>query len=209
MSTLRLRSKTRVLTVQFIFVLLVLTVQGFAQTPRSLRDELKHMTTETGMSVAMFDHGKFATAPMVSSNKDWTRVEIPGAIGHSWSYEGVLSPDGTLAAFPYWEVDPCPSWKNCDVEANRHYFLAVAHTDGSGVRKYPGIVLPSEMCWTRDNSKVAMVAHLENAPQTQLVVLDLDSGKADRIADGTKVAVTPQCWLPDGKQLVYFAGEKD
>ena len=43
---------------------LVLTVQGFAQTstpakvPGSPRDELKHMLTETGMSVAMFDHGK-------------------------------------------------------------------------------------------------------------------------------------------------------
>ncbi|HWS17186.1 MAG TPA: hypothetical protein VN223_04190 [Candidatus Elarobacter sp.] len=95
MSTLRLHGKTRVLTVQFMFVLLVLTVQGFAQTPtlvkapRSLRDELTHTPAETGM--------------------------------HSWSYEGMLSPDGTLAAFPYWEVDPCPSWKKCDVEADRQY----------------------------------------------------------------------------------------
>jgi hypothetical protein len=215
MSTLRFRSKIRVLTVQFIFVLLVLTVEGFAQTlslvkaPGSLRDELTHMSAETGISVAMFDHGKLTTSLMGSPKNGWNDVEIPGAIGHSWSYEGMLSPDGTLAAFPYWEVAPCPSWKNCDVEASRHYFLAVAHTDGSGVRKYPGIVLPSEMCWTRDNSKVAMVAHLENSPQPQLVVLDLDTGKADRVADGKKVAVTPQCWSPDGKQLVYFDGEKD
>jgi hypothetical protein len=215
MSTLRFRSKIRVLTVQFIFVLLVLTVEGFAQTlslvkaPGSLRDELTHISAETGISVAMFDHGKLTTSLMGSPKNGWNDVEIPGAIGHSWSYEGMLSPDGTLAAFPYWEVAPCPSWKNCDVEASRHYFLAVAHSDGSGVRKYPGIVLPSEMCWTRDNSKVAMVAHLENSPQPQLVVLDLHTGKADRVADGKKVAVTPQCWSPDGKQLVYFDGEKD
>ncbi len=215
MSTLRLRGRCRVLTMQITFMLLVLTIRPFAQTsthvrrPHSLRYDLTHMPAETGMSVAMFDDGKLATAPMGSSKNDWNDVDIPGAIGHSWSYEGMLSPDGTLAAFPYWEVDPCPSVKNCDVEANRHYFLAVAHTDGSGVRKYPGIVLPSEMCWTRDNSKVAMVAHLENDLQPQLVVFELDSGKADRVTDGKKVAVTPQCWSPDGKQLVYFAGEKD
>jgi len=214
MSTLRLSSKTLVPAVH-IFALLVLTVQGFAQTPtlvkapRSLRDELTHMPAETGMSVAMFDHGKLTTAPMGSPGNDWKGVEIPGAIGHSWSYEGMLSPDGTLAAFPYWEADPCPSWKNCDVEADRHYFLAIANTDGSGVRKYPGLVLPSEMCWTRDNSRVAMVARLQNDAQPQLVVLDPDSGKAYRVADGTRVAVTPQCWSPEGKQLVYFAGEKD
>ena len=65
-----------------------------------------------------------------------------------------------------------------------------------------------EMCWTRDNSKLAMVAQLENTPQRQLVVLHLDSDKVDRVADGDTVAVTPQCWSPDGKQLVYFAGKK-
>src|SRR5258708_11009523 len=129
MSTLRLRGRCRVLTMQITFMLLVLTIQPFAQTsthvrtPHSLRYDLTHMPAETGMSVAMFDDGKLATAPMGSSKNDWNDVDIPGAIGHSWSYEGMLSPDGTLAAFPYWEVDPCPSVKNCDVEANRHYFL--------------------------------------------------------------------------------------
>jgi Tol biopolymer transport system component len=74
---------------------------------------------------------------------------------------------------------------------------------------YPQFVLPSEMCWTRDNSKLAMVAQAENNPHKQLLVLRLDSGEADRVADGETAAVTPQCWSPDGKQLVYFAGEKD
>ena len=91
---------------------------------RSLREELKHLPAETGLSVAMFDHGKLSTAPKDFPIDDWTDVGIPGAVGHSWSYEGMLSPDGTLAAFPYWEVDPCPSVGNCDVEADRHYFLA-------------------------------------------------------------------------------------
>jgi Tol biopolymer transport system component len=65
------------------------------------------------------------------------------------------------------------------------------------------------MCWARDNSKLAMVAKLESDPQRQLVVLHLDTGKTDRVADGKTVAVTPQCWSPDGTQLVYFAGEKE
>src|SRR5262249_32265504 len=151
MPILSLPSKTCFLCFQFIVVLFVLNTKGFAQTPHSLRDELKHMSLDRGISVAMFDHGKLSTAPIRYPKDDWNELEIPGAMGHSWSYEGLLSPDGTLAAFPYWEVDPCPSWKNCDVKADRHYFLAVAHTDGSGVRKYPQIVLPSEMCWTHDN----------------------------------------------------------
>lgn len=207
-------SKTRILTLQFIFVLLILNVQGFAQTlslvkePRGLRDELAHMPAETAISIALFDHGKLLTTTG-SPKEGWNSVEIPGAIGHSWSYEGLISPDGTLAAFPYWEVDPCTSSKNCDLEADQHYFLAVAHTDGRGARKYPGIVQPSQMCWTRDNSKIAMVARLEGIPQRQLVVLDLESGKADHVADGKNVVVTPQCWSPDGKKLVYFIGEKN
>jgi hypothetical protein len=71
MSTLRLPSKT-FHAVHFMFVLLVLTVQGFPQTPTrvkasgSLRDELTHIPAETGMSVAIFDHGKLTTAPMGS-----------------------------------------------------------------------------------------------------------------------------------------------
>ena|ERR1035437_12093 len=176
---------------------------------RSLRDELKQMPAKSGLSVAIFDHGKLNTRPMGSSIEGLGDVEISGAVGHSWSDEGMLSPDGTLAAFPYWEVNPCPSWKTCDVEASRHFFLAIVPVNGSGVRKYPQIVLPSKMCWTRDNSKLAMVAQSDRNPQQQLVVLHLDTGRVDRVADGKTVAVTPQCWSPDGKQLVYFAGEKD
>jgi len=155
------------------------------------------------MSVAMFDHGKLVRF----AKKEQDEQNIPGAIGHSWSYEGMLSPDGTLAAFPYWDVDPCPSLKTCDGGASGRFYLAVAHTDGSGVRKFPEVVLPSEMCWARDSSKLAMVARLDKTQY--LIVLNLDSGKVDRIADGEKVAVTPQCWSPDGNQLVYFAGDGD
>lgn len=209
MFTLPLFNQTRFVKMQLIFMLLVLAGPSFAQTLRSLRDELKHLPTERNMSVGMFDHGKLSTAPMGFPKHDWNGVEIPGAMGHSRSYEGMLSPDGALAAFPYSEAAPCPSRGNCDVEADRHHFLAIAHTDGSGLHKYPQIVLPSEMCWRRDNSKLAMLAHLENDPEPHLVVLDLNSGRADRVADGKNVAVTPQCWSADGKHLVYFAGEKD
>src|ERR1035438_10193976 len=85
----------------------------------NLRDELKQMQAESGLAVAMFDHGKLSTAQLGSSIDGWEDVEISGAVGHSWSYEGMLSPNGTLAAFPYWEVNPCPSWKTCDIEADR------------------------------------------------------------------------------------------
>jgi hypothetical protein len=172
---------------------------------RSLRDELKQTTAQSGLSLAEFNRGKLIRWGLPNGRED---TEIPFAIGHSWSNEGMLSPDGTLAAFPYWDVDPCPSWKSCDVQASRHFYLAITHIDGSGITEYPRIVLPSEMCWTHDNSKLAMVARLENTPKPRLVVLHLDSGEADPVADADTVAVTPQCWSPDGKQLVYFAGEK-
>jgi WD40 repeat protein len=176
---------------------------------RTFRDELKSLPAETGISVAMFDHGKLSMAPVGFAMGDWKDVDIPGAVGHSFSYEGMLSPDGTLAAFPYWEVNPCPSWKTCDIEADRHYYLAIVPTDGGSVRKYPQIVLPSEMCWSRDNSKLAMVAKPENDPNRRLLILHLDSGKLERLAEGETVAVTPQCWSPDGSRLAYFEGDKD
>jgi hypothetical protein len=172
---------------------------------RSLRDEISRMASESGLSVAMFDRGNLRTAPIGSPKGGWSDAEISGALGHSWSYEGMLSPDGTLAAFPYWEVEPC-TLKACDVEANRHFFLAIVPINGGGVRKYPQVVLPSEMCWTRDNAKLAMVAQSDRNPQRQLMVLHLDTDKVDRVADGETAAVTPQCWSPDGRQLVYFAG---
>jgi hypothetical protein len=177
---------------------------------RSLQDELQNLPAEAGISVAMFDHGELSTAPIgYYAKHNWKKVAIPGAVGHSFSYEGMLSPDGTLAAFPYWEVNPCPSWKTCDLEADHHYYLAIVPTDGGGVRKYPQIVLPSEMCWSRDNSKLAMVEQSDNDPHRQLLVFYLASGKADRVVDGKAVGVTPQCWSPDGKQMVYFAGDKE
>ena len=177
---------------------------------RSLQDELQNLPAEAGISVAMFDHGELSTAPIgYYAKHNWKEVAIPGAVGHSFSYEGMLSPDGTLAAFPYWEVNPCPSWKTCDLEADHHYYLAIVPTDGGGVRKYPQIVLPSEMCWSRDNSKLAMVEQSDNDPHRQLLVFYLASGKADRVVDGKAVGVTPQCWSPDGKQMVYFAGDKE
>jgi hypothetical protein len=172
---------------------------------RSFQDELTNLPTETGISVAMFDHGKLSAWSTKSNGKD---AEIPGAMGHSFSYEGMISPDGTLAAFPYWGVDPCPSWKSCDVNAGRHFFLAIAHTDGNGVSLYEQIVLPSEMCWTHDDSKLAMVAQPDIDRHRELLVLHLGSGRVDRVANGEAVAVTPQCWSPDGKQMVYFVGKK-
>lgn len=173
---------------------------------RDLRDELKQLFTEAGTSVAMFDHDRLSTAVTVRS--DWKDVDIPGAMGHSWSDEGMISPDGTLAAFPYWDVDPCPSRNSCDVGASRQFFLAVLPSNGGGAWKFPQILLSSEMCWTRDDSKLAMLAHLEDSSRRQLITVDLNSGKVERIGDGENVAVTAQCWSPDGKQLAYFLGAK-
>ena len=98
---------------------------------RSLQDELQNLPAEAGISVAMFDHGELSTAPIgYYAKHNWKEVAIPGAVGHSFSYEGMLSPDGTLAAFPYWEVNPCPSWKTCDLEADHHYYpSALSRTD--------------------------------------------------------------------------------
>ena len=98
---------------------------------RSLQDELQNLPAEAGISVAMFDHGELSTAPIgYYAKHNWKKVAIPGAVGHSFSYEGMLSPDGTLAAFPYWEVNPCPSWKTCDLEADHHYYpSALSRTD--------------------------------------------------------------------------------
>jgi hypothetical protein len=171
-------------------------------------DEMPQMLADSGVTVALFDHGKLSMANLGSPNADWTEAEIPGAIGHSWSDEGMVSPDGTLVAFPYWEVDPCPSVKACDVEADRHYFLAIAHRYGVDVWKFPQIILPAEMCWSRDDSKLAMIAQPEDSPRRELIVLHLDSERTERVGDGKTAAVTPQCWSPDGRQLVFFVGDK-
>ena len=177
--------------------------------PRNLRDELRSLPAETGISVAIISDGKLRIPHMASPEEDWAETGVPGAAKHTLHDDGTLSPDGTLAAFPYYEARPCLTWRNCDPGADKSIFLAIIHIDGSEVIKYPHVIRPSEMCWTRDNSKLAMVAQSATDAHRQLLVLDLNTDNVKRVADGKFVAITPQCWSPGGKQLVYFVGEKD
>lgn len=43
-----------------------------------------------------------------------------------------------------------------------------------------------------------MVAQVENDSQPRFLLLDLDSGNIDRIADGKNIAVTPSAGRPMG-----------
>src|SRR5690349_6480199 len=110
------------LSIQFLLLILV----GGVCAAHDLRDELRQASAKTNLIVADFGHGKLWIAPLYHQD-DWKAEAIRGAVGHSWSDEALPSPDGTLAAFQYWPVDPCPTWQTCDSKAFSRFYLAIVN----------------------------------------------------------------------------------
>src|SRR5260370_14771637 len=65
------------------------------------------------------------------------------------------------------------------------------------------------MCWSYDNSKLALEVSNRTIDQyaaPSLQILNLDSGTTEEV-DGLDTHITSQCWSRDSKELVYFANK--
>jgi Tol biopolymer transport system component len=166
----------------------------------SVRAELARLQEESGLSlvwvaggavqVVLFSHHSMVEANGLPIKAKW----LPDGAG-----PGVMSPDGTEVAFAFRREWPGPS------------YLGISWTHGSDFREYPNLQLGNswdDICWSYDKSKLAMnVMNTKSVPNRNpsLQVVSVSSGDTQEI--DSLGLVTSQCWSPDGKQLVYEAGE--
>jgi WD40 repeat protein len=82
--------------------------------------------------------------------------------------------------------------------------LGVIRSDGSHFREYAEIATPVAMCWSYDDSKIAVTsAANRQSPDSVLRVLDLSSSGEQEL--DVRADVTSQCWSPDNGKLAYAA----
>ena len=81
---------------------------------------------------------------------------------------------------------------------NRRPYLGIVRMDGSALQEYPEVDTPTEMCWSYDQSKLAVTSQ-----DHKLVVLNLTTRAVTEI--DPRAIITSQCWSPDNGEVVYEA----
>jgi hypothetical protein len=104
-----------------------------------------------------------------------------------------ISPDGTEIAFGIFRVvSVIPT------------HLGVSRTDGTDLREYPYLEMPDQICWSHDNSILAMrVKDRRNDAPYGLLVMNVETQTTQAVHH--QGSLTSQCWSPNAKQLVYEA----
>jgi hypothetical protein len=147
--------------------------------------ELIGLQKQIGLSIAYFyrslDVVSFADRELIPGRE----ILPPGE-----SAGGDISPDGTEIAFLHF---------NSTIQD-----LGIMRSDGSDLREYPEVV-PEAVCWSYDQSKLAVEVQNTNrgktAPNDPLLILNLDSGTTQQV--DVRAYVTSQYWSPNSKALVY------
>jgi len=157
----------------------------------SLRSELIHLQKQTVFTLVSGRENKIYAVSF--ANGKLTKPTI-------WPGRGIIlsggfSEDGSRVAVAL-----------CGQAAPPHCFLAIVDKDGSHPHEYPNLGNPSYMaCWSRDSSKIAIVAQnwRDGSHTNELLILDVATGGTQLIGRGSTSFVDPQCWSPGDKQVVY------
>jgi hypothetical protein len=155
-----------------------------ARLKGSVRSELSRRQAETGLTLASEQQGIY----VVLFDK---RSLIHGARLFSCLSSGVVSRDGTEVA------------TRCFLANKLTYMLGIVRSDGSSLREYPEVI-PRDICWSYDKSKLAMTVVRRGSPDAELVVMDLGTEVVTEEME-PRAQLTSQCWSPDGKKIVYQA----
>jgi len=185
-------------TVKALLILAVLTVplfsQPFSREKRlGVRAQLASLEQETGLTLAVLRYGTFRTVGFAQRHVSVGK-ELASPAGHA--QDGLPSPDGTAIAFAF------------DHTSVLDATLAIVNRDGSHLREYSEVLRPAGFCWSSDKSTIVVSAEVPNSqtrpPQRRLLILDLAT-KASRDID-LSGEVSPQCWSPDHRRIVYASG---
>jgi Tol biopolymer transport system component len=160
-----------------------------------VRAQLASLQAETGLTLSGFPSNYLLRVDFASRDVSIETTSMPA----SRTAEGALSPDGAEVAF---------RWADPSLPVPEDEILAIARHDGTGMREYPKIRILKTPCWAPDKSRIAVFANVTKPGERYregLVLLDLSSGAVEEITPGG--FVSPECWSPDGKQIVYSARE--
>jgi len=147
----------------------------------SVQDELVRLQRQFGLTLVNVDSN---AVQFVDFSKHTLRKlrEFPGG--------GWISRDGSEVA--------------TTIHLGTRWYPRISRPDGSGLREYPGVVDPTDFCWSLDGSRLALRATIHGDTRRdppRLWILDVNLGTTrDTGADGR---LTPQCWSPDAKQIAY------
>lgn len=156
-----------------------------------VRAELIRLQAQKGLTLAWFYRGihfvEFEGRTQLQTTESFVS-------GNGVELGGAVSRDGTEVAFSLGSVGGRIS-------------LGIAKSDGTNLREFPSVLAPTEMCWSYDESQLAIsvqVPATQSRPiHTNLIIFSVGSKETREI--GTDAFVTSQCWSPDGKQIVYEA----
>lgn len=150
----------------------------------SVRAELARLQEQTGLSLVLVENSKIQFVNFGRRTLSKVRDLPSGGMG-------AISPDGTEIAFSIFRgVLPT--------------YLGVSRTDGTGLREYPYLEMPNQICWSHDNSILAMRAKdRRNDGPYGLLTMNVETQTTQAVDRGG--SPTPQCWSPNAKQLVYEA----
>jgi len=159
-------------------------MEALTETKGSVRAELIRQQAQTGLTLASEQQGIY----VVLFDK---RSLIHGARLFSCLSSGVVSRDGTEVA------------TRCFLANRLTYMLGIVRSAGSSLRDYPEVI-PRDICWSYDKSKLAMTVVRKGSPDAELVVMDLGTEVVIKEME-PRAQLTSQCWSPDGKKIVYQA----
>jgi hypothetical protein len=190
--------KPRISTLLFLMVVFAFTT-AIARSHKAerVRGELARVQAETGLGLGYFGWD-FVKVDFAQRSHYWAQ-RGPGPT--SRAQDGGVSPHATMIAFA-WSYHMHGRGNRYDLDEGS--WLGIIHTDGTGLVEFPALQEPQYFCWSADESKLAVhtSVHGTSGEKGRLVVLDLHSKQMEEIATGPAF-LTPQCWSPDGRSLVY------
>jgi|HubBroStandDraft_6_1064221.scaffolds.fasta_scaffold31944_6 hypothetical protein len=146
--------------------------------PKSpVRTELEQLQELNGLTICIFNYKGIGLGLFKRHFFSFRKVMFDGN-----ATTGAVSRDGTEVAVSQLMTKPSS--------------VVIVHPDGSDLREYGGIRANSQMCWSYDDSMLAL-----GTPGPKIEVLKLKSKRLQEIASEERV--TSQCWSPDSKQIVY------
>jgi hypothetical protein len=186
--TLIRRNSLKVLAA--VIALTFLGAQPHSTKIVGVRDQLASLQRESGLTVGAFSW----TVRSISFAKRKLAADtlLPPPVGRAQN--GAVSPHGEQIAFE-WRYPNSLSYESR---------LAVANRDGTNVREFREIKNPDTVCWSPDESKLAVYSEAQKGSPAngKLYLLDLPAHIVREIATGPAL-LTPQCWSPDDRQIVY------
>lgn len=182
----------RVTAISLVWVLTMAPFTARPSSTESVRTELIRAQKQTGLSLASLGFG----LKVVLFDKR-TLVQIPTGTRLAL-VRGNISGDGTVMIVSLFSPIASDSLELLKANGSEMRELPLAHADD-----VPNHV--QSLCWSNDKSRLALGVH-RGSPEVKLEVLNLGSGVAQTVAPSVK-ELTPQCWSPDDKRIVYEADD--